>query len=177
MLKSIGILAFLGGVLAHGQGQIQHNRIRNDQGVVDLEEGSLVSRIQDTKSKGCELGHKRRIGKGSYYEECLPRYETNGCYAGFATPPEFVANGETIDRLYSEKQVGFRYKCEKTADYIYFAPESCFVIREDGKRVHIPMGKSAIGRNSQRVHCKKNSAGEYSFEYGEIAKAGEPDLQ
>ncbi|KAF1771283.1 hypothetical protein GCK72_003109 [Caenorhabditis remanei] len=121
----------------------------------------------------CDLGTRHRIGKGSYYEECVSKYETAGCFASWETDEsaQFVKHSETIDRMYKNNAVGFRYKCEMSNGYISFAPIGCVLNKKDGLEL-LELNASGQLDNGQNVKCKQNNEGEFSFEFGSEAAAG-----
>ncbi|CAP24789.1 Protein CBG03990 [Caenorhabditis briggsae] len=118
----------------------------------------------------CDLGNRRRIGKGSYYEECVSKFETAGCFASWEqdAQAQFVKHGETIDRMYKNNAVGFRYKCEMSNGYISFAPIGCVLNKKDGLAL-LELNASGQLDNGQNVKCKQNNEGEFSFEFGSEA--------
>lgn len=118
----------------------------------------------------CELNNRRRIGKGSYYEECVSKYETAGCFASWEKDEkaQFVKHGETIDRMYKGNSVGFRYKCEMSNGYISFAPIGCVLNKKQGLELLELNGNGQLD-NGQNVKCKQNNEGEFSFEFGSEA--------
>uniref|UniRef100_A0A8R1HNL9 Cyanovirin-N domain-containing protein n=1 Tax=Caenorhabditis japonica TaxID=281687 RepID=A0A8R1HNL9_CAEJA len=118
----------------------------------------------------CSLGDRQRIGKGSYYEECVSKYETAGCFASWEKneKSQFVSHGETIDRMYKGNSVGFRYKCEMSNGYISFAPIGCVLNKKQGLEL-LELNGSGQLDNGQNVKCKQNNEGEFSFEFGSDA--------
>ncbi|CCD73539.2 Conserved secreted protein [Caenorhabditis elegans] len=119
----------------------------------------------------CDLGNRRRIGKGSYYEACVSKYETAGCFASWEQDEksQFVKNEETIDRMYKNNAVGFRYKCEMSNGYISFAPIGCVLNKKAGLEL-LELNASGQLDNRQNVKCKQNNEGEFSFEFGSEAQ-------
>ncbi|CAD6190818.1 unnamed protein product [Caenorhabditis auriculariae] len=113
----------------------------------------------------CNLGNRR--AKGSYYEECVTKFETAGCYAHWERGARrFVRNTEQRDRHYHDGRVGFRYQCTIANGYIQFSPIGCFLNKEHGNEF-LHLNASGILDDGQRVRCKQNAEGAFSFEFAE----------
>ncbi|CAB3407182.1 unnamed protein product [Caenorhabditis bovis] len=128
----------------------------------------LMVLVAFVTAETCKLGEKRRIKSGSYYEECVPKFDTAGCYASWEKieSKRFIGNGEEIDRMYRSNSVGFRYKCEMNNGFISFSPIGCVINKKKGMEF-LKLNASGKLDNGQSVKCKQNHAGEFSFEFGE----------